>query len=122
MRPHQGHRPIKQKVNGVNRILLGKRREIDLTSVEQLVDSCQLRAIAAAIVYAKQHYFHSSDSLAEILDKLMLDMEKQGLDLLTQFPQGDFASFRRYEWAASLNRLRCLKLKPKKGHQKKQVD
>ena len=112
---HQGHRPIKLKVNGAERILLGKE-EIDLTAVEQLVDSCQLRAIAAAIVYARQHYFHSNRSLADILDKLISDIEVQGLDLLSQFPQGDFAYFRDYEWAASLNRLRCLEFKQKKRH------
>ena len=112
---HQGHRPIKLKVNGVERILLGKEK-INLSGVEQLVDSCQLRAIAAAIIYAKQHYLSSSDCLADILDKLISDIEAQGLDGLSQFPQGDFAYFRRYEWAASLNRLRCLKLKRKKRH------
>ena len=83
--------------------------DIDLTAVEQLVDTSQLRAIAAAIVYGKVKYLNRQHTLPEILDKIMADIEAKGLEIFSEFPQGDFALFRRFELAAVLNRLRSLK-------------
>lgn len=40
----------------------------------------------------------------------MNDIHSQGLDILTEFPQGDLALFRRFELAAALNRLRTLQV------------
>ena len=40
----------------------------------------------------------------------MRDLAEQGLDILTDFTQGDLALFRRFEFAAALNRLRTLKI------------
>ena len=36
--------------------------------------------------------------------------DHKGLDILTDFTQGDLALFRRFELAAALNRLRTLKI------------
>ncbi len=107
--PSRGKRAVNVKVRDVDEVAFG-REDIDLGAVEQIVEAGQLRAIAAAIVYAKKKYLDRRRTLPEILDQVMADIINQGLDILTEFPQGDLVSFRRFELAAALNRLRSLKL------------
>ncbi len=76
--------------------------EIDLTAVEQIVERGQLRAIASAIVYAKEQYINGHRTLPEILDRVMADIESQGLDILSNLPEGDLVLFRRFELALDL--------------------
>ena len=104
--PSRGRRAVKLKVRDVDEIAFGTQ-EIDLAAVEQIVDAGQLRAIAAAIVYAKRYL---DRPLSAILDRVMADIDAQGLDVLSAFPQGDLAQFRRFELAAALNRLRGLQV------------
>lgn len=85
--------------------------EIDLAAVEQIVERGQLRAIASAIVYAKEQYIDGRCSLPEVLNQVMADIETQGLDILSHLPEGDLVLFRRFELAAALNRLRSLKVR-----------
>ena len=40
----------------------------------------------------------------------MADITRQGLDVLSRYPAGDHAAFRRHEFAAALNRLRQLRV------------
>jgi predicted ABC-class ATPase len=107
--PSRGKRAVKLKVRDVDEVAFGTK-DIDLASVEQIVEAGQLRAIALAIVYAKEKYIDSERSLSEILDEVMNDISDQGLDIITDFPQGDLALFRRFELAAALNRLRTLQV------------
>lgn len=108
--PSRGNRAVKVKVRDVDEVVFGTE-DIDLGAVEQLVDSGQLRAIAAALVYAKDYYIDGKRTLAEILDRIFADLATGGLDALDEFPRGDLAAFRRFEFAAALNRLRTLKIK-----------
>ncbi|MEG4045139.1 ABC-ATPase domain-containing protein [Microcoleus sp. Pol17_C1] len=105
--PSRGRRDVRVKVRDVDELAFGTE-EIDLGSVEQIVDSGQLRAIAAAMVYAKQQYMDGKRTLSEIIDLVMADIEAQGMDILSPFPEEDFAMFRRFELAAAINRLRSL--------------
>ncbi|MEG4445427.1 ABC-ATPase domain-containing protein [Microcoleus sp. AT9_B5] len=105
--PSRGRREVRVKVRDVDELAFGSE-EIDLGAVEQIVDSGQLRAIAAAMVYAKQQYMDGKRTLSEIIDLVMADIEAQGMDILSPFPEGDFAMFRRFELAAAINRLRSL--------------
>jgi predicted ABC-class ATPase len=98
---------VKRKVRALDTILLGKE-EIDLSAVEQIVDTAQLRAIAATLVYLQQYYLDGNRTLPEILDAAMADIAQAGFDPLTFCPPGDFAHFRRFELAAALNRWRIL--------------
>jgi predicted ABC-class ATPase len=107
--PSKGKRDVRLKVRDVDEVMFGTE-DIDLGSVEQIVERCQLQAIAAAMVYAKEQYMDGQRSLAEILDAVMEDIDSQGLDILTRFPEGDLAMFRRFELAAALNRLRTLEV------------
>ncbi|MEG4336805.1 ABC-ATPase domain-containing protein [Microcoleus sp. D3_18_C2] len=105
--PSRGRRDVRVKVRDVDELAFGNE-EIDLGAVEQIVDTGQLRAIAAAMVYAKQQYMDGKRTLSEIIDLVMADIDAQGMDILSPFPEGDFAMFRRFELAAAINRLRSL--------------
>ncbi|MEG4277208.1 ABC-ATPase domain-containing protein [Microcoleus sp. MON1_C1] len=105
--PSRGRRDVRVKVRDVDELAFGTE-DIDLGAVEQIVDSGQLRAIAAAMVYAKQQYMDGKRTLSEIIDLVMADIDAQGMDILSPFPEGDFAMFRRFELAAAINRLRSL--------------
>lgn len=107
--PRQGKRAVNLKTRATDEIRLGIHN-IDLTAVEQLVEPGQVKAIAAAMVYAQQHYFDGQRSLEAVLDAVMTDVETHGLDCLSDRLTGEFVSFRPLEFAAALNRLRTLKI------------
>ncbi|WP_299489851.1 ABC-ATPase domain-containing protein [Acaryochloris sp. IP29b_bin.137] len=101
-------RPAKVKVHELREIILG-RNAIDLSQVEQLVESGQLRAIAAAILYL--HQFPPPNlNFAHAIQAILSQLATDGLSTLNPFPEGDFVTFRRFELAAALNRWRDLKL------------
>lgn len=108
--PSQGKRAVKVKVRDEDEVAFGSE-EIDLAAVEQIVDTGQVRAIAAAIVYAKEQYADRQRTLAQILDAVLGDLDTRGFDILSPWPQGDLAAFRRFELAAALNRLRSLRVR-----------
>jgi predicted ABC-class ATPase len=112
--PSRGDRAVKVKVKDTDAVGFGQE-EIDLAAVEQIVDTGQLRAIAAALVYAKTQYLDRKRTIQEILGRVMGDIENQGLDILTEYPQGDLVMFRSLELACALNRLRSLKVLPRKS-------
>ncbi|MDC0832336.1 ABC-ATPase domain-containing protein [Geitlerinema sp. CS-897] len=105
--PSRGKRSVKWQVRDIDEIVFGTEN-IDLSAVQQLVDTGQLRAIAEAMVYLKQEYADGRRTLTELLDLIFSDIENRGLEVLSPFPQGDLAEFRRFEFAAALNRLRTL--------------
>lgn len=106
--PSRGQRDVRLKVRDVAEISFGNEA-INLSAVEQIVETGQLKAIAKALVYSKR-YMDSSTTLSEILDRVMVDLNTQGLDILTTLREGDLVMFRRFELAAALNRLRTLLL------------
>lgn len=106
--PSRGQRDVRLKVRDLEEISFGNE-VIDLSAVEQIVETGQLKAIAKALVYSKR-YMDSSTTISEILDRVIADINCHGLDILTTFPEGDLVLFRRFELAAALNRLRTLLL------------
>ncbi|MEG3978473.1 ABC-ATPase domain-containing protein [Microcoleus sp. herbarium8] len=111
--PSRGRRDVRVKVRNVDELTFGTE-DVDLGAIEQIVDSGQLRAIAAAMVYAKQQYMDGKRTLSEIIDLVMADIDGRGMDILSSFPEGDFAMFRRFELAAAINRLRSLSVVAKR--------
>ena len=105
----KGRREVSLKVRATDEIRFGTE-EIDLSAVEQLVEPGQVRAIAAAIVYAQQQYFNGRRSLAEVLTAIISDIQTQGLDCLNDRFVGDLVAFRNLEFVAAINRLRSLKV------------
>ncbi|KKJ00233.1 ABC-ATPase domain-containing protein [Prochlorothrix hollandica] len=99
----------KRKAKGVDTIVID-REDIDLSAVEQLIETGQLRAIGAALLYLRQNQLHGNDTLPVILDSLMQSIHHQGLDCLTPFPPSDLVEFRPFELAAALNRWRSIQL------------
>lgn len=112
--PSRGRREVKLKVRDVDEVVFGTE-DIDLSAVEQIIDKGQLRSIALAIVYAKEKYIDRKQTISEILDRVITDIATEGLDVLTEFPQGDLVLFRRFELAAVLNRLLSLKVTSQKS-------
>ncbi|MGF1540366.1 MAG: ABC-ATPase domain-containing protein [Pleurocapsa sp.] len=106
--PSRGKREVKLNVRDVDEIVFGTE-DIDLSAVEQIVDAGQLKAIALAIVYAKKNYLDGKQTIPEVLDQVINDINQQSLDAIAHFTQGELAAFRRFELAAALNRLRTLK-------------
>lgn len=108
--PTQGKKgKLKLKTRATDEIGFGTDT-IDLSSVRQLVDESQLRAIAQALVHAKKRHMNDDRTLSDVLDALMTEIEDEGLDALAPFVIGDLAEFRRFELAAALNRLRSLRV------------
>ncbi len=107
--PSRGKRESKITTRGIDTITFGTE-EIDLSAVEQLVDAGQLKAIALALIYIKQINTTQQLTISEILTKIHQDISTSGLDILTDFPQGDLTLFRPLELAATLNRLRSLQV------------
>ena len=108
--PSRGKRDVKLKSRGTDRIGIGIE-DIDLSAVSQIVDEGQLKAIALAIVYAKNNYMDDKLTLPEILTRVQTDIATSGLDILSDYPQGNLVQFRPLELAAAINRLRSLQVR-----------
>jgi predicted ABC-class ATPase len=107
--PSKGRHSVKLRARDVDQLQIGSE-EIDLSAVEQLVEPGQVRAIAAAIVYAQRYRMTPTTPLPEAIAAVMADVEQYGLDGLTEWPMGDLVSFRGLEMAAAINRLRTLQI------------
>jgi predicted ABC-class ATPase len=104
---------IKLQARGLHSIQYGSW-DIDLSGVEQLVDSSQTRAIGEIIHYAARNYLNGRTTLRQALEQVERDIEKEGLDVISPFygqHPGDFARSRPLEVAAAINRLRSLSVR-----------
>lgn len=88
------------------------REDIDLSFIEQLGEVSQTRAIADAMLYARNNYMDGKRSLMEVLQKLEQDFDSKGLDVLSpRLLLGSYSRPRLTEIAAAINRLRVLEMK-----------
>ena len=105
----------KVKARDLYEIAFGKET-IDLSHVEQLVDPGQTRAIAV-ILRRMGAYADGRRSLREVLDAIMEEVARRGLDAIAgrqgEHP-GQLARPRRYEIAAAINRYRNLRVRQRK--------
>ncbi len=88
--------------------------EILLYGIEQLVDISQTRAIGDAIYYGLKKYTDGKRTLKNIIERILVDIERDGLDILSPFQgqhPGDYALPRKFEIAAAVNRLRTLEIR-----------
>jgi len=102
-------RRIKVKTRSRYHIQLGWD-DLELRALEQLVDSSQTRALAEAIIYAREKYWDGQMSLGEMVETVDKDIRSQGLDVLARQKLGSLAYFRPQELAAAVNRLRKLSI------------
>ena len=103
----RGRRAVKIDARGLRKLSYG-RTDIDLSALEQLVDSSQTRAIGHAIHRMATRCFPDDLTLEQALAWLMDDLDSEGLDVLSPFKVGNLACPRRYEVAMAVNRMRTL--------------
>ncbi|MRG86816.1 ABC-ATPase domain-containing protein [Salinibacillus xinjiangensis] len=103
----------KVQAKGLSKIIMGTT-DIDLQQVEQLVDTSQTRMIAQIIHYLEQKgWLKSETSLTELLNQIEKQIDSRGLASFTSRPNehpGEIARPRRFEIAATLNRLRTAQV------------
>ncbi len=86
------------------------RSLVDLDAIKQIADADQARAIGFALYYAKLRYMDEGYPIREILDLVDRDLSNEGLNTLARDLRGDLARPRRYEVAATLNRLPAFRV------------
>jgi len=109
--PRKGKKDVKISAKSLRSISFG-RHKIDLHAVEQLVDICQTAAIGDAIEYARR-YMDGKRTLREVASLVMMDIARDGLDVLDPRISGGYAEFRKIDLAAAINRLRTLEVEQK---------
>jgi predicted ABC-class ATPase len=109
----KGKREVNIKTRSLQTIQFG-REVIDLSAVEQLVAWAQTRSVGEALWYARERYMDGRSSMKDILEQVMDDIERDGLDVLDRRKVGDLAGFRKFELAAALNRLRTLRVQQRR--------
>ena len=106
----RGRRDVKIDAKGMRTILYGSTN-IDLSYLEQLVDSSQTRAIGLMIHYYSENDLDKTQNLREGLTKVMEDVQEKGFDILLPYKAGNLAMPRIFELAGAINRMRTLKIK-----------
>ena len=104
-------RGIKIREHGIHSISYD-HSEIDLKSLEQLVDPGQTAGIAAIMEYMIKNEVDGVASLKNIINRVMDLISKEGLDsIIRNFRGGNIAKPRKYEIAGAINRFRLLDIK-----------
>jgi predicted ABC-class ATPase len=109
--PLNEHGKFSVYAKGLHRVNFGKS-VIDLTDVEQLIELSQTKVLGYALEYAKQ-YMDKNTLLSDVVQRVMLDIEEHGIDVISEKISGHFAWFRELELAFALNRLRGFDVLPK---------
>lgn len=112
IQPGKGRKAVRTRSRALRAISFG-HDEIELDAVEQLVETAQLNAIAAALVEAMTAFRDREGGvLADWLASVEQRLDREGPECLTTRSEGDFAAFRRHELIAALSRLRSLRMRP----------
>ncbi|HZU11383.1 MAG TPA: ABC-ATPase domain-containing protein [Chloroflexota bacterium] len=103
------------RARDVDEIRFGNE-EIELWTLDQLVDPAQTRAIGSALLYlVGRGYLDGRRDLRAALELLDADIGRRGLGVITSLrervPPGDLALPRKHEIGAALNRLRSLEVR-----------
>ncbi|WP_238918413.1 ABC-ATPase domain-containing protein [Clostridium sp. YIM B02555] len=106
-----GERGIKIKTIGVDTIIINKE-EINLRSVEQIVDNEQLNSIGSIMKWAEDNIVDKGLSLDKFVDNILEEINKNGLIAMEKIKggSGSLAMPRKQEIMAAYNRYRKLKV------------
>lgn len=106
-----GEKGIKIKTLGLDTISINKE-EINLRSVEQIVDNEQLNAIGSIMKWAEANIMNKGLSLNEMVDNIICEINKNGLISIERVKggSGSLAMVRKQEIMAAYNRYRKLKI------------
>jgi predicted ABC-class ATPase len=110
--PSRGNREVRIEARGLETIIYGEQ-VIDLSFLEQLVETGQTRAIGRFIHLYATKYLENTTHLREGIEKALSEIDEKGLDLLMPYKVGNLAKPRLFEIAAAVNRLRSLQIKLK---------
>ncbi|MGI9179615.1 MAG: ATPase, partial [Longimicrobiaceae bacterium] len=105
----RGRRGLQVKAFGAGRVRFGEE-EIDLSAVEQLVETAQTRAIARALAWGRGRFLDGRRPVRPALEALLHALGEEGLDAVDERIVGEYAEFRLFELAAALGRLRSLEV------------
>jgi predicted ABC-class ATPase len=108
--PSLGRREVKIEAKGLQTLQYGDHF-IDLSFLEQIVETGQVRALGRLIHRYASRYLKESANLQEGLKRTFRELEEKGLDDLMPYKTGNLATPRLPETAAAINRLRSLKIK-----------
>lgn len=108
----KGPKGIKIKTLGKDGLSIN-REDIDLRSVEQIVDKEQVTAIGNLIKFAEENIIDNNKTLIEVTYKLIKQIENKGLISIntTKGGVGNLSMPRKFEIMAAFNRYRKLKVK-----------
>ncbi len=109
LNPSRGRRQERVRSIKTRAIEFGSE-EIDVSLLAQLVDAAQCRMIGDVLLQYARGLCDGKKTIPELLDRIDAEIEKDGLDAVTDRDFGDRARARRFEIAAALNRLRSLRL------------
>jgi len=87
--------------------------EIDLTSVEQVLDRAHAYSLARALAFLHDELVDGHRGLIQLLNALDAILDDEGVEALSPhpYPDGGLIRPRRHEVAATLNRLRTLSIR-----------
>jgi predicted ABC-class ATPase len=108
--PSRGKREVKIDAKGLRTILYGTT-SIDLSYLEQLVDTSQTRTIGLMIHYYAERCLENSPSLKEGMELVLRAVQERGLDCLLPYTVGNLAMPRIFELSGAINRMRTLQVK-----------
>lgn len=108
LNPHNDYGKQRVSASSPWRLTFGQS-DVDLSDVEQLVESAQTRAIGQALLHTRES-MDGKTELAVIAARLGEEIDTEGLDVLDPGLTGQMARFRPLEFAAALNRMRALKV------------
>jgi len=109
--PSRG-RKVKIKARDIDEIGFG-RETIDLSCVEQIVETAQTKAIGMAIYRMREDVMDGKKTIRECVDWIEERLKQSGVDFLNKGFSLDLSRPRGIEIGAGLNRLRTLKVKHK---------
>lgn len=107
----EGPKGIKIKTMGLDTISIN-REEINLRSVEQIVDNEQLNTIGFMMKYAEKNFMGKDLIIRDMCDKIINQIYKDGLMSIDNIKggNGSLAMIRKQELLAAYNRYRKLKI------------
>lgn len=108
----EGRKGIKIKTKGLHTILYNKS-QIDLSNIEQLVDTSQTNCMSVMLEYLIKRVLNDKLTLPQAVELLYKQIKEKGLDSISPYTghPGNLALPRKYEFITALNRYRGLKIK-----------
>lgn len=93
---------------GTKQLLFGQQ-EIDLSKVDQLVDSSQVETIGWMLKYYAENIMADCNALVSGIGKILQILDENGLDVFTPYKHvGNLAVPRKQELMGAINRIRGL--------------